>query len=725
MCFHAQMNDGVVDVYFEHGVSTPELIDGKEAVLCLDYIQEEEPGGDLNKKNTPEDTLNEMPHDKCHPDPVPPTPIPIPNSPTAIPVLENTPTTKPIHDDTKSMVDHENPKLHHIPNPKSTIKPNTTPTVKQNPKSKQNQKPKNTQPKPKPKFTSKPKPKFNPPKRITRSQGRGHWSANKGKQIFHVDLTATRSISDEGSLEDDSYVPVQEASSSSDDELVTQPIRKEVKKVQKVSAMAKGKEKMYKDTIMQDDDAIVADLSDVEVDLGFLGSPGDGLMYDALDPSAESDGANSWHSEEMKTPPNSEDELESDGESDEFPIFQEGQRFGELQLQVGMKFNTKQDFRDAVREFTIQEGRRIKFVNNDNVRCRAVCQVEECSWVVYTLRDHEDSCWQIKTFYDDHTCPRENSNRAANRVWLASKLVKKVRKYANFKQCEAATYFRKESKNWVPIWTGDEAYEKFEIHGQPTNMVFDLGKRLCTYQFWMLTGIPCVHACAALARVNKRPEDFCHPLVTMDSYRKTYEHYINPLLGQSMWEKSAYSQPQAPNIKRKPEKLTTKRRKDADEGTRLNKKAKQAVTLKRQLKSFTCTYCGRADKLAAALAAAAAAVAASKAKATPTGSTPAAEASNTNNPAPPTADIPPPVSAPQAEEVELSQPSYGGTQDEAPPPPTTRPPKLPTKRRTSPQPVTTSVDPMQGSSIATSLRLASFMKFVPTPQFKAPRKKNP
>ncbi|XP_016164423.1 uncharacterized protein LOC107606938 [Arachis ipaensis] len=184
--------------------------------------------------------------------------------------------------------------------------------------------------------------------------------------------------------------------------------------------MAKGKEKMYKDTIMQDNDAIVADLSDVEVDLGFLGSPGDAFMYDALDPGAESDGANSWHSEEMKTPPNSEDKLESDGESDEFSIFQEGQRFGELQLQVGMKFNTKQDFRDAV----------------------AVCQVEECSWVVYASRDHEDSCWQIKTFYDDHACPRENSNTAANRAWLASKLVKKVRKYPNFKQCEAATYFR-------------------------------------------------------------------------------------------------------------------------------------------------------------------------------------------------------------------------------------------------------------------------------------------
>ncbi|RYR73727.1 hypothetical protein Ahy_A02g008213 isoform B [Arachis hypogaea] len=32
--------------------------------------------------------------------------------------------------------------------------------------------------------------------------------------------------------------------------------------------------------------------------------------------------------------------------------------------------------------------------------------------------------------------------------------------------------------------------------------------------------ISCVHACAALSRVNKLPKDFCHHLLTMESYRK-------------------------------------------------------------------------------------------------------------------------------------------------------------------------------------------------------------
>ncbi|RYR61888.1 hypothetical protein Ahy_A04g019133 [Arachis hypogaea] len=277
------------------------------------------------------------------------------------------------------------------------------------------------------------------PNRITRSQATGTYrrSANKGKEALHVDLTVNDNSSDDDSSEDSSFKPIQEDSSSSEDNAGMSKLRNRKLKEVKRRAYAAAK---TKENIIQPDDALVEDVSDGEVDLGFVGTPGIVDVYKALDPGA--DGANSWHSEEMKTPPNSEDELQSDEDSDKFPIFRNGARFGELQLQVGMKFNTKYVFREAVREYTIQEGRRIKFKKNDNIRCKAMCKVKECAWVVYASRDCDDSCWQIKTFNDDHTCARENTNMAANGAWVASKLVKKVRKYPNFKQCEAAVYFR-------------------------------------------------------------------------------------------------------------------------------------------------------------------------------------------------------------------------------------------------------------------------------------------
>ncbi|RYR61940.1 hypothetical protein Ahy_A04g019208 [Arachis hypogaea] len=92
--------------------------------------------------------------------------------------------------------------------------------------------------------------------------------------------------------------------------------------------------------------------------------------------------------------------------------------------------------------FTIQEGRWIRFRKNDNVRMMATCKVKGCPWVAYASKDHEDTCWQLKTFVNDHTCPREDKNRAVNRNWVANKLVKKVRKYPNFRHCDAATYFK-------------------------------------------------------------------------------------------------------------------------------------------------------------------------------------------------------------------------------------------------------------------------------------------
>ncbi|XP_015960191.1 uncharacterized protein LOC107484089 [Arachis duranensis] len=186
-------------------------------------------------------------------------------------------------------------------------------------------------------------------------------------------------------------------------------------------------------------------------------------------------------------------------------------------------------------------------------------------------------------------------------------------------QCSRLEKIRKESKNWVPMWSGDADYEKFEVHGWPTNMVVDLGKRLCTCGFWQLSGMPCVHASAALARAGKRPEDYCHQWLTMEAYNNTYTFHINPIPGQALWEKSPYNRPQAPKFRNKPGPLKKKRRKDADEEPSGSKKLK--TKMKRIYKKGRYRCCGEAEhtrrncpkRAAAEEAAAAAEVAAAEA----------------------------------------------------------------------------------------------------------------
>ncbi|RYQ82832.1 hypothetical protein Ahy_B10g101400 [Arachis hypogaea] len=158
---------------------------------------------------------------------------------------------------------------------------------------------------------------------------------------------------------------------------------------------------------------------------------------------------------------------------------------------------------------------------------------------------------------------------------------------------------RKESKSWMPIWTGDDEYEKFEVHGHPTNMVVDLGKRLCTYQFWMLTA-----AAAAAAKAK-------------------------------------------PNAQ------------------------------------------GNVDQA-------------------PTQAPPDAPA-----------QAPPEAPSQAAPEAPAQAPAPVDVQD-----PPARPSKLQTKKRSSTPPSgSVTMDPLQGASSATSSRLVNFLKIVPTPGFKPPRKK--
>ncbi|RYR52840.1 hypothetical protein Ahy_A06g027710 [Arachis hypogaea] len=64
---------------------------------------------------------------------------------------------------------------------------------------------------------------------------------------------------------------------------------------------------------------------------------------------------------------------------------------------------------------------------------------------------------------------------------------------------------------------------------------FTTGMRTSNY-LSRIQRIPCVHVCAAFARVNKHSKDFCHKLITIESYKEIYKYHINPLPGQPFWE---------------------------------------------------------------------------------------------------------------------------------------------------------------------------------------------
>ncbi|XP_025625475.1 uncharacterized protein [Arachis hypogaea] len=141
---------------------------------------------------------------------------------------------------------------------------------------------------------------------------------------------------------------------------------------------------------------------------------------------------------EKETPPNSEDEADPAAN----PIFNDTAKFGHVRLELGMEFTTRDAFKKGVRNYTLQEGRDVRYKKNDTTRCKVVCKNEDCPWMVFCSYSKPNRCWQIKTFNDYYTCERTFKNRCATRPWVTDVLVKKVRKLPAFRHCEVFNYFK-------------------------------------------------------------------------------------------------------------------------------------------------------------------------------------------------------------------------------------------------------------------------------------------
>ncbi|XP_015941360.1 uncharacterized protein LOC107466865 [Arachis duranensis] len=143
------------------------------------------------------------------------------------------------------------------------------------------------------------------------------------------------------------------------------------------------------------------------------------------------------------------------------------------------------------------------------------------------------------------------------------------------------------SNKWVAEWTGDEDRKRFEVSRKTTKVDVDLIKQTCSCNKWQLTGMPCIHAVAAIRKRHDQPEEYVHPWLCMESIHKTYAYAIQPVPSQEFWTRSEYSRPDPPIIKRpigRPK--VHNRQKDPAEPM-----MQQGAKLKRSFK-VTCSKCG-------------------------------------------------------------------------------------------------------------------------------------
>ncbi|XP_057740570.1 uncharacterized protein LOC130957741 [Arachis stenosperma] len=145
-------------------------------------------------------------------------------------------------------------------------------------------------------------------------------ATGKGKdpETVFVSLSSEKESSDShdsyDSVEDEPYRPTGDDVSSEEEEVVVKRLTGKKSDVKKRTT-TDNEEVNEKSSVMLEDDGLVCADSGSEDDEFFFGpipKVGEmGAYYDAQDGAYdESDGGESWHSEQIKTPPNSEDELE-------------------------------------------------------------------------------------------------------------------------------------------------------------------------------------------------------------------------------------------------------------------------------------------------------------------------------------------------------------------------------------------------------------------------------
>ncbi|WJX88398.1 hypothetical protein P8452_70493 [Trifolium repens] len=112
------------------------------------------------------------------------------------------------------------------------------------------------------------------------------------------------------------------------------------------------------------------------------------------------------NSDELHSGNDSEDEEQSNVKKDKFPTFKLLKDMRDYNWEVGTYFACKEEFQYAIKCYSIQSARAVKFKKNDKTRMRVICK-PGCKWAAYCAHIPGQETWQLRKIHDDHKCNRE------------------------------------------------------------------------------------------------------------------------------------------------------------------------------------------------------------------------------------------------------------------------------------------------------------------------------
>jgi hypothetical protein len=109
------------------------------------------------------------------------------------------------------------------------------------------------------------------------------------------------------------------------------------------------------------------------------------------------------------------------------------------------------------------------------------------------------------------------------------------------------------------------------VHG----FTVDLDKKECSCRYWQLSGLPCPHAISCIFFKTNTLDDYVATCYTIEAFRSTYNHCLQPVEGMTNWPVSDRPVLKASGYVRMPGRPRKERKRDPTEkpkGTKMSKK---------------------------------------------------------------------------------------------------------------------------------------------------------
>ncbi|WVY98174.1 hypothetical protein V8G54_030325 [Vigna mungo] len=158
------------------------------------------------------------------------------------------------------------------------------------------------------------------------------------------------------------------------------------------------------------------------------------------------------------------DELDSNVDSDEdervkktkFKKYRQDDMSKNFKFELGMEFCTLREFKNAVMEHSLLNGKDVKFVKNDGTRARAVCK-NKCGFVIMASKVGCKQTFCVKTLVGQHNCGRVFGNKSANINWIAQVLTDRFVNVANMTVNQIIDDIKKSFSVGITAWKAGKA----------------------------------------------------------------------------------------------------------------------------------------------------------------------------------------------------------------------------------------------------------------------------